>query len=276
MVSLGTSGCSKRMPMCLILSTQVTTYCALSKAITSGLLVKGAEYLETFSKIKIMAFDKTGTITRGEFVVTNFQTLSDNSRSQLEPQPLDDTTHSQCSKPSKNLSLKLLDQNCSIMSENPSLQFTSNYGPGFVESHNLYFGESFEILCPFDQKTRGCGLGKRTISGDRGREDKAHGHPLTTTLVPSETITLNAAGIIAKQIAITRMALDSQGREHGGLQEFHPKGGKTLSYSVPVTNFKSILLGTKCSKNDVSRFVMIIDMSIPVLVSERLLLRQKL
>lgn len=69
------SGC----PCALILSTPVATYCALSRAATSGLLVKGAEYLETLSKIKIMAFDKTGTITRGEFVVTDFQTLSDDS-----------------------------------------------------------------------------------------------------------------------------------------------------------------------------------------------------
>ncbi|KAM7481122.1 hypothetical protein LguiB_005705 [Lonicera macranthoides] len=67
------SGC----PCALILSTPVATYCALSKAASSGLLVKGAEYLETLSKIKIMAFDKTGTITRGEFVVTDFQNLSD-------------------------------------------------------------------------------------------------------------------------------------------------------------------------------------------------------
>ncbi|KAM7477717.1 hypothetical protein LguiA_025930 [Lonicera macranthoides] len=68
------SGC----PCALILSTPVASYCALSKAATSGLLVKGAEYLETLSKIKIMAFDKTGTITKGEFGVINFQTLSDN------------------------------------------------------------------------------------------------------------------------------------------------------------------------------------------------------
>lgn len=63
-------------PCALILSTPVATFCALSKAATSGLLIKGGEYLETLSKIKIMAFDKTGTITRGEFVVTDFHSLS--------------------------------------------------------------------------------------------------------------------------------------------------------------------------------------------------------
>ncbi|KAK7291872.1 hypothetical protein RIF29_07369 [Crotalaria pallida] len=64
-------------PCALILSTPVATFCAYTKAATSGLLIKGGDHLETLAKIKVMAFDKTGTITKGEFVVTNFQTLSD-------------------------------------------------------------------------------------------------------------------------------------------------------------------------------------------------------
>ncbi|KAI3715261.1 hypothetical protein L6452_22235 [Arctium lappa] len=64
-------------PCALILSTPVATYCALSKAATTGLLIKGAEYLETLSKVKVFAFDKTGTITRGEFSVSNFNSLID-------------------------------------------------------------------------------------------------------------------------------------------------------------------------------------------------------
>ncbi|OMO65920.1 Cation-transporting P-type ATPase [Corchorus capsularis] len=62
-------------PCALILSTPVASFCALTKAATSGLLVKGGDYLEILSKIKITAFDKTGTLTRGEFVVTEFQSL---------------------------------------------------------------------------------------------------------------------------------------------------------------------------------------------------------
>ncbi|KAF3452750.1 hypothetical protein FNV43_RR03183 [Rhamnella rubrinervis] len=64
-------------PCALILSTPVATFCALTQAATSGLLIKGGDYLEILGKIKIVAFDKTGTITRGEFVVTNFQSLRD-------------------------------------------------------------------------------------------------------------------------------------------------------------------------------------------------------
>lgn len=63
-------------PCALILSTPVATFCALTKAATVGLLIKGGNYLEILAKVKVMAFDKTGTITRGEFVVTDFQSLS--------------------------------------------------------------------------------------------------------------------------------------------------------------------------------------------------------
>nr|AFM38012.1 heavy metal ATPase 4-1 [Noccaea caerulescens] len=63
-------------PCGLILSTPVATFCALTKAATSGLLIKSADYLDTLSKIKIAAFDKTGTITRGEFIVIEFKSLS--------------------------------------------------------------------------------------------------------------------------------------------------------------------------------------------------------
>ncbi|XP_057459048.1 cadmium/zinc-transporting ATPase HMA2-like [Lotus japonicus] len=67
------SGC----PCALILSTPVAVFCALTKAAISGLLPKGGDYLETLSGIEIVAFDKTGTITRGEFSVTNFCAVDD-------------------------------------------------------------------------------------------------------------------------------------------------------------------------------------------------------
>lgn len=64
-------------PCALILSTPVAVFCALTKAAKSGVFFKGANYLETLAKVKIMAFDKTGTVTRGEFEVSEFSSLLD-------------------------------------------------------------------------------------------------------------------------------------------------------------------------------------------------------
>ncbi|XP_044471994.1 putative inactive cadmium/zinc-transporting ATPase HMA3 [Mangifera indica] len=68
-------------PCALILSTPVATFCALTKAATAGLLFKRVDYLEVLAKVKVMAFDKTGTITKGEFVVSEFQSLSEDINS---------------------------------------------------------------------------------------------------------------------------------------------------------------------------------------------------
>ncbi|KAG2614010.1 hypothetical protein PVAP13_4KG375800 [Panicum virgatum] len=62
-------------PCALVLSTPVATFCALLTAAKTGLLIKGGDVLESLAKIKIAAFDKTGTITRGEFCVEEFQTV---------------------------------------------------------------------------------------------------------------------------------------------------------------------------------------------------------
>lgn len=62
-------------PCALVLSTPVATFCALLRAARTALLIKGGDVLESLASIKVAAFDKTGTITRGEFCVEEFQVV---------------------------------------------------------------------------------------------------------------------------------------------------------------------------------------------------------
>ncbi|KQK17390.1 cadmium/zinc-transporting ATPase HMA2 isoform X1 [Brachypodium distachyon] len=64
-------------PCALVLSTPVATFCALLRAARTGLLIKGGDVLESLASIKVAAFDKTGTITRGEFSVEEFRTAGE-------------------------------------------------------------------------------------------------------------------------------------------------------------------------------------------------------
>ncbi|CAD6226214.1 unnamed protein product [Miscanthus lutarioriparius] len=64
-------------PCALVLSTPVATFCALLRAARMGLLIKGGNVLESLGEVRVAAFDKTGTITRGEFSIKEFQVVGD-------------------------------------------------------------------------------------------------------------------------------------------------------------------------------------------------------
>ena len=57
-------------PCALVISIPLSFFAGLGGASNQGILIKGSNYLETLSQVTTVAFDKTGTITKGSFEVT--------------------------------------------------------------------------------------------------------------------------------------------------------------------------------------------------------------
>ena len=58
-------------PCAVVISIPLSFFAGLGGASNQGVLIKGSNYLETLSEVRVVAFDKTGTITKGNFVVTS-------------------------------------------------------------------------------------------------------------------------------------------------------------------------------------------------------------
>lgn len=64
-------------PCALVASIMPATLAAISNGAKSGIIFKGGAHLENLGQIRAIAFDKTGTITRGRPEVTNFTLRED-------------------------------------------------------------------------------------------------------------------------------------------------------------------------------------------------------
>ena len=57
-------------PCAIVVSIPLTFFGGIGGAGSKGILIKGSNFMETLSQVKTVVFDKTGTITRGNFVVS--------------------------------------------------------------------------------------------------------------------------------------------------------------------------------------------------------------
>ena len=69
-------------PCALVISIPLSFFGGIGGASSVGILIKGSNHLEKLSKTKLIAFDKTGTITKGIFEVTTIH------NSNIEPDEL--------------------------------------------------------------------------------------------------------------------------------------------------------------------------------------------
>ncbi|NLF23253.1 MAG: heavy metal translocating P-type ATPase, partial [Lentisphaerae bacterium] len=70
-------------PCALVISTPVSIVAALSAAASAGVLVKGGVFLETAARIRVVALDKTGTLTHGHPAVQRIIPLHGSSEDEV-------------------------------------------------------------------------------------------------------------------------------------------------------------------------------------------------
>ena len=70
-------------PCALVLSVPMSYFVSLGEASKIKVLIKGSTYLDKFTKLKNIVLDKTGTITKGNFVVNNLVAKNDNEKEEL-------------------------------------------------------------------------------------------------------------------------------------------------------------------------------------------------
>ena len=70
-------------PCALVISIPISYVAAIGNASRNGILIKGGIYLEELAQVKVLALDKTGTITQGQPRVVDIETARDHEHNDV-------------------------------------------------------------------------------------------------------------------------------------------------------------------------------------------------
>ena len=70
-------------PCALVISVPLSFFAGIGRASKSGILIKGACFIEALAKPFVVVFDKTGTLTKGTFSVTDINTIKGSQKEDL-------------------------------------------------------------------------------------------------------------------------------------------------------------------------------------------------
>ncbi len=79
-------------PCALVISIPLTFFAGIGGASREGILIKGSQYLETLSKVDTLVLDKTGTLTKGSFQVSEMFSPTGEEEKLLETAALAEST----------------------------------------------------------------------------------------------------------------------------------------------------------------------------------------
>lgn len=126
-------------PCALVISTPVSVVSALTAMARKGVLIKGGAYLETVGKLRALAVDKTGTITRGLPEVTEVISLSDKNHEEIVKIAASIDTHSE-----HPIAIAIINyanqQNIAFSSATDYKSQTGRGADGSLDGHHYFVG----------------------------------------------------------------------------------------------------------------------------------------
>lgn len=128
-------------PCALVIATPATILSAIANAARNGILFKGGRHIEALGRVRAVALDKTGTLTRGRFEVTDVVALDGTDANELLA--IAATAEKRSPHPLAQAVVRAAEAR--RLACEPAAQMTNHLGKGLVATHH---GQAIEIGTP--------------------------------------------------------------------------------------------------------------------------------